>query len=705
MAIRSYTLKSNTAAPALRIDYASHLNEEQLAVVEAPAGPTLVIAGAGSGKTRTLTYRVARLIETGTPPESLLLLTFTNKAAREMLKRVAELCGSLVDVRRIQGGTFHHVAHSILREHAGALGYGDKFTLLDREDSRELMSACISDLNLSVGPRRFPKAEVLVDLVSSSINTEKGLEELLADRRPQFLGQLDKITAVATRYAERKQEMQLMDFDDLLLGWKLLLAERPEVRARLQQRFKAILVDEYQDTNRLQGDIVDLMAAFHKNLTVVGDDAQSIYSFRGADFTNIIEFPARYPGCGVLRLTRNYRSTPEILGLANASIANNRRQFPKELSSTRPMGPKPALVPLRDVFQQAEFIAQRILELRDEGVPLKEQAVLYRAHHHSMEIQLELSRRGIPFIVRSGVRFLEQAHIKDVLAYLKFVHNPMDELSLKRVFKLYPAIGSGVADDVWAALLRWGERTSPLQALERPEVKNELPKRAWPGYERAADTLLSLADHKLQNSPGEMILKVLAGGYEDYLRDQYLNGEVRADDIRQLAELAATFQGLHEFLAEVTLLAEFQSEEVVEGAEPDEYVTLSSVHQAKGLEWRAVFVAWLADGRFPLALSLRQPNEEEEERRLFYVAVTRARDELNLTFPMTAAQRDNERTLLRVSRFIEELPPGEDAPFDRIQIEVAALEPALPPAPQVKALPAAGRDDEDDEGEGPSHLH
>jgi DNA helicase-2/ATP-dependent DNA helicase PcrA len=580
------------------------------------------------------------------------------------------------------------VGFALLREFAPALGYTERFTLLDREDARELVAASISDLNLSAGPRRFPRADVVLDLISTAVNTEKPLEEVLVDKRPQFLSSLEKIGAVAARFAERKHQMQVMDFDDLLVCWKLLLTERPEVRKKLQDRFKAVLVDEYQDTNRLQGDIVDLMAAGCRNLTVVGDDAQSIYSFRGADFTNIIEFPARYPDTSLYRLTRNYRSTPEILELANASIACNRRQFPKELSSIRPSGPRPALVPVRDVFQQAEFVAQRILELRDEGVPLNEQAVLYRAHHHSMEIQLELSRRGIPFVVRSGVRFLEQAHIKDVLAYLKFVHNPMDELAFKRLLKLYPGIGSGIADEVWELLVKYGERTSPLAALERPEVAQAVPKRARPGVERAADTLLKLADHKLQNVPGEMVRAVLAGGYQDYLREQFLNGEVRTEDIKQMADFAATFDSLHEFLSEVTLLAEFQSEDVVEGSEPDEKVTLSSVHQAKGLEWRAVFVVWLADGRFPLALSLRQPAEEEEERRLFYVASTRARDDLYLTYPLIAAPRDDERTLMKISRFIEELPDGEKAPYDRMQIEVAPPGPPALPAPPP-ALPAA----------------
>ncbi len=689
MAIRKYTLKSAAPAPKFRIDYASQLNDEQLEVVEAPPGPALVIAGAGSGKTRTLTFRVARLIETGFPPESILLLTFTNKSAREMLKRVAELCGGITDIRRIAGGTFHHVAHSILREYAQVLGYGERYNLLDREDALDLMSACTHDLNLAVGARRFPRAEVMLDLVSTAVNTQKPLADVVADKRPQFLPIVEDILRVGSRFVVRKQEMGLMDFDDLLMNWKVLLAEHPEVRTRLQERFRAVLVDEYQDTNRLQGDIVDLVAAGHRNVTVVGDDAQSIYSFRGADFTNIIEFPARYPGCSVFKLTRNYRSTPEILALANASIANNRKQFEKELRSYRSEGPRPVLVPLRDVFQQAEFIAQRILELRDEGIGLNEQAVLYRAHHHSMEIQLELSRRGIPYIVRSGVRFLEQAHIKDVLAHLRFVHNPMDELALTRVLKLFPGIGSGIAADVWALLMKYGERTSPLDALARPEVKTHLPKKAHAGYGRASELLLSIADHAVQNQPSEMIQRVLDGGYESYCREQFLNADSRIEDVKQLAEFAGQFASLEEFLSEVTLLAELNGEEVAEGADPDEYVTLSSVHQAKGLEWKAVFVAWLADGRFPLSHALKNFDEEEEERRLFYVAVTRARDELYLTYPLTSAPKDNERTIMKVSRFVEELPSGDDAPYDRIQIEVEHVTPELPPgAPPAPALPA-----------------
>ncbi len=376
------------------LDYHGLLNDQQVAVVEAPSGPILVVAGAGSGKTRTLTWRVARLLHDGASPESILLLTFTNKAAREMLRRVEEV--ARVDTRRLTGGTFHHVAHQVLREHAAALGYARGYSILDREDADDVMTAAVADCGLAVGARRFPKADVLVDLVSWPSTRRRPSARLVATRRPQFVPLTDELLRVARRFAERKRDLNAMDFDDLLLNWKVLLAEREPVRRALADRFRHLLVDEYQDTNRLQGDIIDLLAQDHQDLCVVGDDAQSIYGFRGAHFANILEFEKRYPKARRFALTVNYRSTPQILGLANASIACNLKQFEKQLTSVRADGPLPALVPCRDLFQQAAFTAQRVLELRDEGVPLPEIAVLYRAHHHSMEIQFELARRGDP---------------------------------------------------------------------------------------------------------------------------------------------------------------------------------------------------------------------------------------------------------------------------------------------------------------------
>ena len=639
-----------------RIDYRALLNDEQLAVVEAPNSPALVIAGAGSGKTRTLTFRVARLLETGVVPHSVLLLTFTNRAAREMLKRVRELCGPLADVRRIAGGTFHHVAHALLRQHATVLGFSDGFTLLDREDAAALMASGLDALTAAKSLRQFPRAERLVALLSTSVNTQTPLAEVVARDHAELIPFTGEIVQLAAGFVARKRELQAMDFDDLLLHWKLLLSEHPTVRRALQDRFRAVLVDEYQDTNRLQGDVIDLIAAGSGNLTVVGDDAQAIYGFRGADSRNLIEFPARYPGCGIHKLTQNYRSTPQILALANASIACNRRQFRKELTSSRPGGELPEIAPLEDVGREAGFIASRVLALRSAGVPLSQQAVLYRAHLHSVELQLALTRRGVPFAVRSGVKFFEQAHLKDVLAHLRFVANPRDELAFKRVIQLQQGIGEGGAAQLWKALLRHGP--TPLEALRHPALRDQLPKRAQPAFERVAALLLALSQEGLRDQPGALVLKVLEGGYQEILREQREDADARADELRQLAQIASGYSTLDEFLGEVTLLAEFQAEEAPVEDAPGERLTLSSVHQAKGLEWDAVFVISLAEGRFPLTQALREPGELEEERRLFYVAATRARDRLTLTTPLSAAPKEGEPLQLAPSRFLEELPGG-----------------------------------------------
>ncbi len=674
--------------PRVALNTEGILNDEQRAVVEAGDGPILVIAGAGSGKTRTLTWRVARLLHDGAEPESILLLTFTNKAAREMLRRVEEV--GRIDTRRIWGGTFHHVAHRVLRDHAEQLGFSRGYSILDREDSRDVMGAAIADCGLAVGARRFPKADVLIDLVSMAVNAQKPLADVVAERRPQFLPLSEEILRVARRYAERKQSLNAMDFDDLLLHWKALLAGWPEVLRAQGERFRHVLVDEYQDTNKLQGDVVDLVASVHRNLCVVGDDAQCIYGFRGAHFANILEFEKRYPDARRFDLTANYRSTPQILELANRSIAHNLKQFQKELSAVRGDGPLPGLVPCRDVQQQAAFVAQRVLELRDEGVALGEQAILYRAHHHSMEIQFELARRGIPFLVRSGVRFFEAAHIKDVLAHLRFARNPGDELALKRCLRLAPGVGTATADEVWTSLLaRRRHGAGSVEELRAPDVAGQVPPRGRPGYRRLAELLGALSRPPTRDLPGESIESVLDGGYEEYLRAEFLNADSRIEDVRQLAEYARSYEDTEAFLAEVALLTELAAETVSEGGEADEKMVLSSVHQAKGLEWRAVFLVWLADGRFPSAQALRDRDGEEEERRLFYVACTRARDELYLCFPLVAAPRDRERVVLKASRFLEELP-GEPAVYERWQLDEAPPPPALggagpPPLPASRA--------------------
>src|SRR3954467_10554868 len=666
-AVRRYALKTSTPVRKGLVDYDRDLSDEQRAVALCDPLPTLVVAGAGWGKTRALTYRVAHLLEPGPPPEKILLLTFTNKSAREMMARVGQLCR--VETRKMWGGTFHHVAHGLLREHAVRLGYADRFGLLDREDGKEVMASATADLGYGVGQRRFPRPDALIELYSSAINTQRPLAEVIAAESPQFVALEQEILAVARRFAERKAQMNAMDFDDLLLNWKRLLVEVPAARASLCGRFSAGLVDEYQDTNGMQGEIVDAMAQPHRNVLVVGDDAQSIYAFRGAHFENILKFPERYPGCQQFTLLTNYRSTPPILMLANASIACNRKQFQKELRAHREGGVLPALVPLRDVHQQAEFVAQRVLELREEGIPLREMAVLYRAHTHSMELQMELARRGIPFLVRAGVRFFEQAHIKDVLAHLKFVHNPHDELSFKRIVKLVPGIGAASADALWAqveqCLRQGGDPRTQVESFAAL-----VPPKARPGLRAVGAALQSLVS--LRSQPSEMIRCVLhEGGYGEALKIRYANAQARHDDVLQLSDYALQADSLEGLLADLTLLDSLEAEDVVEGGDPDEKLTLSSVHQAKGLEWRAVFLIWLADGRFPSAPALRAPDGEEEERRLFYVAVTRAKAELYPTNTMMQIDQDKARLLRRPSRFVDELPLAPP-PYEKWSIELAA---------------------------------
>jgi DNA helicase-2/ATP-dependent DNA helicase PcrA len=650
------------------LDYEKELNPQQLAVVKAAGGPILVIAGAGSGKTRVVTYRVAYLIGSGVDPSGILLVTFTNKAAGEMLHRVQILVpGSMGVGGRVWGGTFHHIGNRILRRHASLVGYQPNFTILDREDAKSLMDACIADLKINPKGSRFPKGEVLEDLVGLSVNTRRPIDELVFERYPFFYELLDDIRAVAEHYRKRKRELNAMDFDDLLFYWETLLREHRELRARYGGQFQHILVDEYQDTNRIQADIVDLLAEGHGNIMVVGDDSQSIYSFRGANFANILTFPQRYPKARVFKLEINYRSTPQILHLANTSILNNRVQFPKELQTVRPAGPIPSLVSTQGTMDQAAFVAQKVAEIRDGGISLSQIAVLYRAHYHSMELQMELTRRGIPFEVRSGLRFFEQAHIKDVSAYLKIISNPLDELAWKRALRLYPRIGKATAEKIWRTIS--SGVSDPKTAVDAREVLRKIPARSRETWRSFSRTLAKLQDPQMASDPAGMIELILKEGYEAYLQSRYPNYESRADDLRQLAAFAGQYSSCQDFLSELALLTSMEGEsKPVRGGDGDGMMTLSSVHQAKGLEWSVVFIIWLAEGRFPSIRSLSESGGEgeEEERRLFYVAVTRARDELYLCYPRFAADRGGRELFQRPSRFISELRGGG---YERLDLE------------------------------------
>src|SRR5213595_2206362 len=675
---REYTLQRAPSATAINIDYAAELNEQQLAAVTASPGPLLVIAGAGSGKTRTLTYRVAYLLENGIDPRNILLLTFTNKAARQMLDRVANLLP--IDASGLWGGTFHSVGNRMLRRHGSALGYNSGFTIMDREDQKDLINTVVANAGIDPKEIRFPKGDVLAEIFSFVVNTEKPLEQLLAEKFPYFLPLLDRIKDVHVRYEKKKKATNSMDFDDLLEKTLTMFQHHERIAEFYRRQFQFILVDEYQDTNKIQADLVDLLARDHRNVMVVGDDAQSIYSWRGANFQNILEFPKRYPDEQVFKIEMNYRSVPEILEVANAAIAANIQQFRKHLSSTRESKAlKPALVALNDGAEQAQFVAQRILELRDENIDLNDIAVLYRAHYHAVELQLELSRRGIPYQITSGIRFFEQAHIKDVTSFIRFIANPRDEVAFKRMVKLLPGIGNRTAENLWnawaAGLAVAGigdagteRRPSPAGVTdpgystiagynfgERLLAMN-VPARAKKAWEQLAHTLDEIAPGGQPNPPSEMITSVVEAIYDDYAKVNFTNYELRREDLNQLAAFARQFKDVNEFLSQLALISNIDAEPALDQSNDTEAVNLSSVHQAKGLEYHTVFVIWLTDGMFPSTRSLETRDAIEEERRLFYVAITRARDELYLTYPHMRLSGGFGDIFQRPSRFLKEIP-------------------------------------------------
>ncbi len=560
---RQYTLQRAPRSASIHIDYAAELNEQQLTAVTAPPGPILVIAGAGSGKTRTLTYRVAYLLENGIDPRNILLLTFTNKAAREMLVRVTNLLP--VDASGLWGGTFHSVGNRILRRHGTALGYSGGFTIMDREDQKDLIETVVASAGIDPKVIRFPKGDVLAEIFSFVVNTEKPLEQLLAEKFPYFLPLLDKIQDVHERYEKKKKATNSMDFDDLLQKTLSMFQQHEPITEFYRRQFRFILVDEYQDTNKIQADLVDLLARDHRNVMVVGDDAQSIYSWRGANFQNILEFPKRYPDAQVFKIEMNYRSVPEILDVANAAIAANLQQFRKHLSATRESKAlKPALVALNDGAEQAQFVAQRVLELRDEGVDLNDIAVLYRAHYHALELQLELSRRGIPYQITSGIRFFEQAHIKDVTSFIRFVANPRDEVAFNRMVKLLPGIGNRTAENLWQAWAAGlavagigdaGENISVSSGVSDPGyspdpgysfgerlVAMNVPAKSKKMWTQLAHTLDEIAPGGEPNPPSEMITSIVEAIYDDYAKVNFTNYELRREDLDQLAVFARQFK-------------------------------------------------------------------------------------------------------------------------------------------------------------------
>ena len=584
-----------TAGDRLRERFAADLNEPQRAAATSPDGFNHNLAGPGSGKTRVITYRVAYLIARGVPAESILLVTFTRRAAREMVGRLESLVGPAA--AKVWAGTFHHIGNRILRRAAPILGYAPNFTILDSEDQRDLVDLAMQDAGLNGTGRMAPKPALIGHLISFAFNVRRPLDELFAERHPEWAAFAPQVVSAAEHYARRKREANSVDYDDLLGLWAKLIAEHPDQRAAQGRQFRQILVDEMQDTNTVQVELVESIArAGEGNLTAVGDDAQSIYRFRGANYDNILKFADRNIGARLFRLETNYRSTPEIVAFTNASIAQNTTGFPKTLVSARESGALPLVVATADAYEEADLICGQIIEAHEQGVPLHRMAVLYRNHHDSILLQAELVARGVNYSVRSGLRFFEQAHIKDVLAYLRVLTNPRDEAAWRRLLQLLPGIGPAKA----AAFCEPPRPAAdPMAEIASSGMMALTPTKSKGFLAGFVADLAKIRSTEPESHPSAAIAAVLAGGYPATVRTRYERPENRIADIEQLGVLAARYDSLEKLIADLLLAGDVYGMESVEADESGDVLVLSTIHQAKGLEWSRVFVPRLVEDSFP----------------------------------------------------------------------------------------------------------
>ncbi|TMB13980.1 MAG: ATP-dependent helicase [Deltaproteobacteria bacterium] len=651
--METYTLRPRTAPSpsSYRIDYAGELNPAQYEAATTLEGPILVIAGAGSGKTRTLVYRVARLVESGVNPGQILLLTFTRKAAEEMLRRAAVLVGTSCE--RVAGGTFHSFANSVLRRNARRIGFEPNFTILDRSDSEDAINLLRARAGLDRKERRFPRKNAIGEILSMAVNRSMAVPDVLTASYPHLYDHLDDLVRLGEQYARYKREKNLVDYDDLLVLLRDLVRDDAEIAAQLSRTYRYVMVDEYQDTNKLQAEIVRGLAVVHENVMAVGDDSQSIYSFRGANFRNIMDFPTLFPAARMVKLEENYRSTQPILDLANAIIDRAAEKHTKVLRGRTPEGTPPVLAQCADEQVQSRFVVQRILELREEGVPLDEMAVLFRSSFHSFDLELELQRADIPFVKRGGFKFLETAHVKDVLAHLRIVANPRDAVSWHRVLLLLEGLGPRTAEDLV------GHLAAPATVEEATERLVAHPRRGpyTKDLGHLAACLRTIAPDTV--SPGEKVAQVVAF-YTPMLRHIHREDfPKREKDLEHFVTIATRYRSLASLLSDMALEPPQDSVGDVLAADVDEgLLTLSTIHSAKGLEWHTVFVIWMVDGRFPSYHNLHDTEEVEEERRLLYVAVTRAKEHLYLSYPIDIYDRATGMVLGKPSRFVEGLPDG-----------------------------------------------
>jgi DNA helicase-2/ATP-dependent DNA helicase PcrA len=681
---RLYPPRSRDAEPPPPRDLAAELNEEQAAAATFPDDPLLVIAGAGTGKTRTLVYRVAHLIERGVRPERILLLTFTRRSAQEMLARAERLVGAAG--RSVQGGTFHGTAHRLLRRFGPAAGLPGDFTIMDQGDAEDLMQLSRAALGYADARRgggatrrsagdtqkkRFPKKETLHYVYSRHVNTERAVDDIVRDEYPQFAEYADDFLRIYADYTSRKGSRNLIDYDDLLLFWAAMLDAPGQLGERIAGLYDHVLVDEYQDTNVLQARVLRGMCRTHRNITVVGDDAQSIYSFRGASFRNILDFPEQFPGATVVTLEQNYRSTQPILDVTNELISRAAERFTKNLWTRREGGEAPWLVAARDEEEQTRFVVDRVLELHEEGVPLREIAVLFRAGYMSAALEIELANRKIPFEKWGGLKFLEAAHVKDVLAFLRVLENPRDEVSWYRVFMLLPGVGDATAR---AAIEVMAEHAWDPDALARYAP----PARAAAAHGALLALVAELRARQLgEESVGAEIARVRRF-YDAILRERYDRPEPRLSDLDQLQAIAGGYPDRAAFLSTLALEPPSATQDLAGASRgEDDLLVLSTAHSAKGKEWDAVFLIWAVDGWFPMARALGDDEETDEERRLMYVALTRARHHLSVVYPLNAysSRRGADYSFDQLSRFLDR------GVRDRMQRVVLTREEATPEPP------------------------
>ena len=642
----TYILKNS--APLDRntsgLDYRKELNQAQYEAATTMAGPLLIIAGAGTGKTRTLVYRVAHLIDQGVDPRSILLLTFTRRAAEEMLRRAS----LLIDHRctQVAGGTFHSFANLVLRVSGRHIGLAPSFTIMDRPDSEDVIQLIRAEMGLNAKDKRFPRKQTVGEIFSMSLNKQTALNDLLELEYPHLVDVNYELTELFRRYVDYKRTKSLLDYDDLLTRLRDLLADHIEVRNRLSDTYRFIMVDEYQDTNHLQAEIVRLLAATHDNVAVVGDDAQSIYSFRGANFRNIMDFPKHFPGASIIKLEENYRSTQPILNVTNEIIQRAKEGYEKRLFTRKGSGARPKLVQAGSEQMQSQFVCQKILELREEGVPLWDIAVLFRSSFHSFDLEIELTRHKIPFVKRGGFQFMETSHVKDLLAHLRVLANAQDTISWHRVLMLLEGIGPGASQKITKWLL---DGTNSVERLRSYHAKGNVAQEL-----RTLAQVLEEA--KRAELPSEQ-MQYLLQYYVPILKQNYPDDHPkRLRDLEHFQGMTERYRSLERLLSDMALEPPNDSIGGVLAVDPDEGpLVLSTIHSAKGLEFHSVFIIWALEGRFP-SIYVDSDEDLEEERRLLYVAATRAKQNLFISYPTRVFDRTLRMVLSRPSRFIEDIP-------------------------------------------------